>query len=185
MSSSLVLELTLLVWGPVHWTSQATCTSALETNVNDTFFLVIWLNYVLDAIHSLLSCVNLVVLPVVLTHQFGVRIQTGPLRSVLQQNLLDISIMHSGPFLTLFDSRIRFCLVLLVESSATWAERVRWCSMETVAHSLIPLGLYLFHFDNWIWLLNSWHQSVPILRHNWKVGSVYSFIAVNRDGAIR
>ena len=87
-----------------HWAAQATVISAPETNVDDALVPVVGLDHILDFIHALLPRVDLIVLPVVLAHQFGMRVQAGPLGSALKQDLLNVSIVHPSSSLELIES---------------------------------------------------------------------------------
>jgi len=104
----------------IHWTAQATVISASESNVDYALVSVVRLNYILDLIHALLPRVDLIILPVVLTHQFGMRVQASPLSSTLEQDLFNVSIVHPGSSFELIQSLS--CLVfILLESFEGWA----------------------------------------------------------------
>lgn len=86
-----------------HRAAQATVISASEANVDDALVSVVRLDHILDFIHALLPRVDLIVLPVVLAHQFGMRVQAGPLSSALKQDLLDVGIVHPSSSLELIE----------------------------------------------------------------------------------
>ena len=62
--------------------------------------------------HSLLSRHDLVIFPVVLAHEFWMSVEARPLGPVLEQDLLDVTVVNPCTFLELLEPRGRFLLVL-------------------------------------------------------------------------
>ena len=60
----------------------------------------------------MLSRHDLVIFPVVLAHEFWMSVEARPLGPVLEQDLLDVTVMDPCTLLELFEPRGRLLLVL-------------------------------------------------------------------------
>ena len=114
---------------------------SLKPHVHDSLYLCAIRFYsILNFVHSLLSCSELVVFPVVLAHEFGMGIETSPLSPVLEQDLFNVAIMNPSALLELLESGSRFFLVLDERRSRTDGG-VR-SSVEAVIHGNIALSTH-------------------------------------------
>ena len=114
---------------------------SLKPNVNDSLCLCAIRFYsILNFVHSLLSCGELVVFPVVLAHEFGMGVETSPLSPILEQDLFNVAVMNPSALLKLLESRSRFFLVLDERRSRT--DCGVWSSVEAVVHGNVALSTH-------------------------------------------